>query len=373
MKKNNVHTNDIKPDAIKTDVNRPDANKSDSVKPDAFKPGAVKPEENYTQFMEECVLPYILPRREECYLSRETGRQIYCAFYTAGECCPEQCTEADERDKNVSGIILIAHGFSETADKYFEVIYYFLKAGYHVCIPEHCGHGRTYRLIKEDPSLVHTDSWQRYVDDLGFIAESAKSHWRQKLPLFLFAHSMGGGIGAALAAQKPHLFDRVLLTSPMIRPLTGGVPWSVTRLIVSVMCALGREKSYVIGQHAYDGKETFEESCATSYARWDWYQNKIASEPLYQTCAASYGWLREAIRLNRFLIREAWKQTEVPVLLVQAEHDTAVSNKQQELFAEKLPASAGIVCIPGTKHEIFRSDDETVLRYMDRVLEFLSL
>ncbi|MCD7862886.1 MAG: alpha/beta hydrolase [Lachnospiraceae bacterium] len=349
MKKNDVHTNDIKPDAI-------------------------KPEENYTQFMEECILPYILSRREECYLSREAGRQIYCAFYTAGECPPKQHTEADEREKDVSGIILISHGFGETADKYFEMIYYFLKAGYHVCIPEHCGHGRSYRLTKEDPCLIHTDRWQRYVDDLSFIAKSAKSRWQQcpRLPLFLFAHSMGGGIGAALAAQKPHLFDRVLLTSPMIRPLTGDVPWPVTKLIVSVMCALGREKCYVIGQHAYDGKETFQESCATSFARWAWYKNKTDSEPLYQTCAASYGWLREAVRLNRFLMREAWKQTEAPVLLIQAEQDTAVSKEQQDLFAEKLTASAGIVCIPGTKHEIFRSDDETVRRYMDRVLKFLS-
>ncbi|MCD8380184.1 MAG: alpha/beta hydrolase [Lachnospiraceae bacterium] len=349
MKKNDVHTSDIKPDAI-------------------------KPEENYMRFMEECVFPYILPRREECYLSREAGRQIYCAFYTAGECCSEQRTEADERDKNVSGIILIAHGFSETADKYFEVIYYFLKAGYHVCIPEHCGHGRTYRLVKEDSSLIHTDSWQRYVDDLGFAAESAKSYWQQnsERPFFLFAHSMGGGIGVALAAQKPHLFDRVLLTSPMIRPLTGGVPWSVTKLIVSVMCTLGKEKSYVIGQHVYDGKETFEESCATSYARWAWYKNKIDSEPLYQTCAASFGWLREAIRLNRFLIRDAWRQIKVPVLLIQAEEENVVSKEQQEVFVKKLTASADIVCIPGTKHEIFRSDDETVRRYMDRVLEFLS-
>ncbi len=334
----------------------------------------IKPEENYTQFMEECVLPYILSRREECYLSREAGRQIYCAFYTAGECPPEQHTEADECDKDVSGIILISHGFGETADKYFEMIYYFLKAGYHVCIPEHCGHGRSYRLTKEDPCLIHTDRWQRYVDDLSFVAESAKKHWQQlpRLPLFLFAHSMGGGIGAALAAQKPHLFDRVLLTSPMIRPLTGGVPWPVTKLIVSVMCALGREKCYVIGQHAYDGKETFQESCATSFVRWTWYKNKTDSEPLYRTCAASYGWLHEAVRLNRFLMRVAWKQTEVPVLLIQAEQDTAVSKEQQELFVRKLPASAEIVCIPGTKHEIFRSDDETVRRYMDRVLKFLS-
>ncbi len=349
MKKNDVHINDIKPEET-------------------------KPEENYAQFMEKCVLPYVLPRREECYLSREEGRRIYCAFYTAGGISPKP--GADSPDADVQGIILIAHGFGETADKYFEVVYYFLKAGYHVCIPEHCGHGRTYRLVGEDPYLIHMDSWQRYVDDLSFVAKAARNHWKQspELPLYLFAHSMGGGIGAALAAQKPRLFRKVLLMSPMIRPRTGGVPWPVTKLIVFVMCALGREKSYVIGQHGYDGRETFEDSCATSCARWTWYKNKIDGEPLYQTCAASYGWLREAVRLNRFLMRDGWKQTEAPVLLLQAEKETVVSKEQQERFVKKLAASADVRIerIPGAKHEIFRSDDETVNHYINVILEFFS-
>ncbi|MCD7806146.1 MAG: alpha/beta hydrolase [Lachnospiraceae bacterium] len=324
--------------------------------------------------MEERVLPYILPRREERYLSREAGQQIYCAFYTAGDGFAKP--DEDRPDADVRGILLIAHGFTETADKYFEVIYYFLKAGYHVCIPEHCSHGRTYRLAGEDLSLIHTDSWQRYVDDLSFVAESAKSYWQQlpELPLFLFAHSMGGGIGAALAAQKPRLFYKAILTSPMIRPLTGGVPWPVAKLIVYVMCALGREKSYVIGQHAYDGRETFQKSCATSYVRWAWYKEKTDAEPLYQTCAASYGWLREAARLNRFLMRDGWKRMEAPVLVVQAEKETVVSKEQQKLFVKKLAASVSVRMeqIPGAKHEIFRSDDETVSRYMNVILEFLS-
>ncbi|MCC8137203.1 MAG: alpha/beta hydrolase [Clostridiales bacterium] len=321
------------------------------------------PEENYNRFIEEHVLPYILPRREERYLNREPERPIYCAFYTADG--PD--THAPEA---VRGIILISHGFTETADKYFEVIYYFLKAGYHVCIPEHCGHGRSYRLVGEDLSLVYTDSWQRYVDDLSFIAKSAKSRWSQEpqLPLFLFAHSMGGGIGAALAAQEPQLFRRILLSSPMIRPCTGSVPWPAAKLIVNVMCRLGREKSYVIGQHGYNGKETFEECFATSRSRWAWYKAKTDAEPLYQTYAASYGWLREAIRLNRFLIKDAWKQITAPVLLIQAADENVVSKKQQELFVRKLDAR--LVRIPGAKHEIFRSDDKTVERYIQGCLKF---
>ena len=45
---------------------------------------------------------------------------------------------------------------TEAAPKYDEMIYYFLKAGYHVNMPEHMGHGQRYRLTA-DPSLVHID------------------------------------------------------------------------------------------------------------------------------------------------------------------------------------------------------------------------
>ncbi len=359
----------------------------------------MRPEENYPKFMEKQVLPCILPCREERYLLREPGRKTYCAFYTAdlhknesrmeknggesgaessmediGGCSAQSCAEGDRNAANepdaAKGIILISHGFTETADKYFEAIYYFLRAGYHVCIPEHCGHGRSYRLVEDDLSLVHTDSWQRYVKDLSFAAHAAKKHWTRDLPLYLFAHSMGGGVGAALAAREPELFDRVVLSSPMIRPLTGGVPWLVTKGIVAAMCLSGRERSYVIGQHAYDGTEIFEMGFATSPARYAWYREKTDTEPLFQMYGASYGWLREAIRLNQFLMKEAWKQITAPVLLIQAGNETVVSNRAQAEFVRKL-MRVRFIKIPGAKHEIFRSDDETLERYLKCILSML--
>ncbi|MCD8325577.1 MAG: alpha/beta hydrolase [Lachnospiraceae bacterium] len=345
----------------------------------------MKPEDHYPAYMEEHVLPYILPRREEQLLFREPGKQIYCAFYTSGVSVDSRKQGSLEQ---CNGIILISHGFTETADKYFEVIYYFLRQGFHVCIPEHCGHGRSYRLTDGDLSLVHIDRWQRYVDDLAFTARAAQNYWKQPLPLFLYAHSMGAGIGAALAAQKPHLFQRILLSSPMIRPSTGNVPWIATKAIVTFTCVIGKEHDYVIGQHAYDGTETFETSCATSPARYAWYREKTNAEPLFQMSGASYGWLREAIRLNKYLMNDAWKNIPAPVLLIQAEKDTSVSKGQQEKFIRKLarakktagkPSSSRtvpqkpsvrFVRIPGAKHELYRADDKTLAKYFKGCLKW---
>ncbi|MCD8069179.1 MAG: alpha/beta hydrolase [Lachnospiraceae bacterium] len=334
--------------------------------------------------MEKIILPYILPRRQEQLLFREPGKQIYCAFYTSGN----SNGQGQEPSGQCNGIILISHGFTETADKFFEVIYYFLRHGFHVCIPEHCGHGRSYRLTDGDLSLVHIDRWQRYADDLEFTARAAKNYWKQPFPLFLYAHSMGAGVGAALAAQKPHLFQRIILSSPMIRPGTGSVPWIVAKAIVTFMCAIGKEQDYVIGQHAYDGRETFETSCATSPTRYAWYRAKTDTESLFRMSGASYGWLREAFRLNKYLMKNAWKNISAPVLVIQAEKDTTVSKEQQEEFIRKLAAAkravgkhsssetvrekslTRFVRIPGTKHEIYRSDDKTTAKYFKGCLNW---
>lgn len=111
-----------------------------------MKNGILK-EQDYQEQMEHVVEPYLHSKERELWLEREHGKQIYVRCYQA---------------KKARGVVLISHGFTETSEKYKELIYYFLRGGYHVYIPEHCGHGRSYRLV-EDPSLVHVDSYKRYV------------------------------------------------------------------------------------------------------------------------------------------------------------------------------------------------------------------
>ena len=143
------------------------------------------------------------------------------------------------------GVVVISHGFTEGAPKYEEMIYYFLQAGYHVYMPEHMGHGQSYRLTV-DSSLVHIDIWKRYVRD--FLKVCHKNQKGTSRAALVLAHSMGGAIGVIAAAWEPALFHKVILSSPMIKPLTGGVPWPLTVLIANAECLLGKGRVYVLGQ-----------------------------------------------------------------------------------------------------------------------------
>lgn len=318
----------------------------------------VLPEEGYRERMKGVVEPYLAERKTEGYCEREAGKRI---FYIR---CLADCPR---------GIAVISHGYTETAEKHLENIYYFLQGGYHVFMPEHCGHGRSYRLCsdKGDLSLVHVDDYRRYMEDLLFVSRMASREF-PGLPILLYGHSMGGGIAAAAAAREPELFSKLVLSSPMIRPNSAPIPWFLACLTAKAFCMAGKEEQYLMGNHAYDGLEQFSKSAAVSKARFDYYQEKRKREPLFQMSAASYGWLWQTARLDRYLQRKAWRRMVCPVLVFQAEDEAYVSKKEQERFVRKLsrrrPGNARLIRVYGAKHEIFNSGTEILKRYWQKIL-----
>lgn len=57
---------------------------------------------------------------------------------------------------------------------------------------------------------------------------------------------------------------------------------------------------------------------------------------MFLPAGISYGWLRQAARLNRYLQKQAWRRITCPVLVFQAENETYVSQKEQVRFVRKL-------------------------------------
>lgn len=316
-------------------------------------------DEYFAEFMEDTAEPYLARRRSEFRIPRGADGTLYCVRYDADDAV---------------GTVLLSHGFTETAEKYLEIIYYFVKHGYNVVQPEHCGHGRSYRLVK-DLSLVHIDRYERYVQDLLAAAGAARKAF-PGLPLYLYGHSMGGGIAAAALAERSEWFERAVLSSPMIQPLTNPFPWTAAKLLAKLLCRSGKAEQYVPGGHPYDGNERFEDSASTSRERYDYYQKKRGAEPLFQMNAASCGWLNEAAKLNRYLLREGLGRIRTPALLFQAENDAFVSPKAQDRFVEKVNGAGKTtiekIRVDGTKHEIFNSGEQIVKEYWKRVFQFLA-
>ncbi len=323
-------------------------------------------EENYIHTMKREVEPWLDDRRTVLWENRGVGQSIYCERYLAD----------DPR-----GVVFISHGFKESATKYAESVWYFLHEGYHVYIMEHCGHGRSYRLV-DDLSLVHVDDYSRYIDDLLATAHTARRDvdmysGGSALPMYLYGHSMGGGIGIAAAAREPDLFDRIVLSSPMIRPLTGHYPYRVTAIGCAFLCRIGRSENYCPGFHPYEGPEDFETSASLSRPRFDYYQEIKAANRLFQLSAASIGWAHAAVRLDSEIMRHSVGEALAPMLIFQAWNDGSVSLEAQDRFVrernEKYPGSVTLKKLPGTKHEIYNSPDDAVKPFWDELFDFLSV
>lgn len=315
-------------------------------------------EHSYAQEMTQEVEPYLKEHLKEYWLDKSHGKQ-YCARYCDNE--------------SPKGIIIISHGFTESAEKFKELAWYFVKEGYCVYVPDHCGHGNSYRM-NDDSSLVHVDRWQRFTDDLTEIAKLAKSEYPEQ-KLYLFGHSMGGGIAAAEVALEPNLFDKVILSSPMICPKTGKMSIKTARAIANAACKLGLGDHYVIGQKKYDGKGIFEASAGTSRPRFDYYEDKREANEKLQTNAPSYSWLLEAARLNDYLQHVGWRNICIPVLIFQAETELWVDNTQMNDFVHKLrkarKCEVTALRMAGSRHEIYNSDEKMLSRYLNRIFTFL--
>ena len=104
---------------------------------------------------------------------------------------------------------MISHGFSEFAEKYNEVIYYFLQHGCSVYILEHRGHGYSEREVSDDQKVYIRD-FEDYIKDLDCFMK--KMNYRMERHRILFAHSMGGAVAARYIEEHPKVFERAILS-----------------------------------------------------------------------------------------------------------------------------------------------------------------
>ena len=303
--------------------------------------------------MEKIVVPKLSKVKEMGFYNTKDSKRLYY----------EKFINPDEK-----AVVVISHGFCEFAEKFEEVIYYFFCKGYSVYIPEYRGHGKSDREV-DDLSKVYVEDFNEYVSDFaGFVSEIVKKE-RGDNKYILYAHSMGGAIGALVLEQYPHLFDCAILTSPMLKMKYDGMP-EIAAWFLRIYAALFPVgKKYVPGQRAFDGQREADYGCCTSGARYEYIFRKREKNERYRMNGATYGWSVGAMNGVRKLQREA-KRVDIPVLLLQADNDMVVDNKGQNKFA-KANKNVILIKIPNSRHEIYGSDYNTIKWYYEVIWKFL--
>ncbi len=315
--------------------------------------------EAYASEMNSLVLPFLKEAGKSGIFERVSGQPLYYEHYST---------------KDPRAVLVLVHGFTEGVGKYKEMVYYFLRDGLDVWLLQQREHGRSYRSTS-DPALVYVEDYHDLVEDLNcFITNVVRNDpVAASLPLFLFGHSMGGGVSACLLSSHPELADKAVLSSPMLQMSSGNTPVWAANLYASLIIFLGKGRMYLPGAKPFSGDYDFENSCATSPERYAWWLEETKAHPEYQMNVCSVRTAQQFLRLTQAATsEEACKKVRVPVLLLQAGKDDLVGAEGQETFIKRIGSLGTLKKFPDAKHEIYRSEDKTLQAYLDEVLAFLA-
>ncbi len=310
-------------------------------------------EEGFRQQMHRQAEPYL---RRCCRSGRFTSFDGTWIFY---------CAYVPQHPK---ASIVISHGFTEFAEKYNEMVFYFLQAGYAVFLPEHRGHGRSQRVLR-NMDKVYVKSFAHYVRDLHIFVHKIVKPYQNEI--MLFAHSMGGAIGALYLQRYPDDFKKAVLSSPMIQMNVKGMPYDAAMLTAYICRALGFGRAYAAGQHGFRAKPRFERSSCLSLERYLYAHEKRLKNWRCQTSGASYGWVCAAREASRYVQDNGnIARIHIPVLVFAAGREHMVNTDEICRFAGKLK-NARLVWMLDARHEIFNGKEQMRMQFYQELFAFL--
>ncbi|MEA3286542.1 MAG: alpha/beta hydrolase [Candidatus Marinimicrobia bacterium] len=108
------------------------------------------------------------------------------------------------------GIVIITHGVAEHSGRYAHVAQSLVEGGYTVVGFDLRGHG------KSSGKRNYINSFQDHLNDLGTVIIRTKASF-PKLPIFLFGHSMGGGIVTLFTIERHPAAKGILLSGPSVK------------------------------------------------------------------------------------------------------------------------------------------------------------
>lgn len=256
--------------------------------------------------------------------------------------------------------VVLLQGRTEYIEKYYETIVELRSRGYAVAAFDWRGQGLSDRALA-DRHKGHVRDFGEYHRDLDCVLEN----FIQKDPDFpepyiVMAHSMGGHIAVRYLHDRPTMFSRAVLCSPMAYINTAPLPNFIARVIANVGSAMGLTESYVPGGKAYtrDG-EPFAGNLLTGDAqRFARNADMLDDNPELALGSATIGWLHGALRSIDMVMDPAYGAAiTCPAILFYGAQEQVSSPEKQSLLASQM-GQCQAVCINDARHEILQETDD---------------
>ncbi len=311
-----------------------------------------------TQFP-NVILPYFLNSTKEGYLVGTNKHRLYYR-------------EMSDHQKRKCLVIL--PGRSEPIMKYAEVFYDLstkLQASgnnHHIFLLDHRGQGRSSR---EGITLQvgHVKDFNEYVNDLRMFVENIVKPSRCH-GVSVLAHSMGAAIALKYFDSYPDTFDRMILSSPMLKIQTKPYPYLVAKAIVAANVLRGKEKEYAPGQGDHNPLARFEDNKFTSSPErfrmaqnmYVWFQDTVLG-------GTSNNWILEVMK-ETAEIRKNYSKVHIPLHVFTAGTELYSELEEMQKLCNKA-MDCKLTNFPTSKHEIFMDRDENRNLAIEHTLEIL--
>ncbi len=270
--------------------------------------------------------------------------------------------------KNCRGSIVIVHGLSEFTEKFYELTYYLMQQGYNVFVYDQRGHGNSQRMTQKR-DLLHVDCFEDYVKDLDCFIDTVVTPISD-VPLYLYAHSMGGGIAALYLSKHGNKIKKAVLSAPMFRPNVKNVNPTVARWgVKTAMVFVGKKRQFPLS-HEFNPEAKYKPEFDDSRTRFEHYMTLRRNNENYQTTPMSFGWVCASLDLlSRVLSRRVVKRITTPILLLSGDRDRVVELEPQYKFAQKCETCC-LKRFPNATHSLLTSCESLMQEILQSVLAF---
>ena len=255
------------------------------------------------------------------------------------------------------GTVCLFGGRTEFIEKYFETISDLRQRGYAVATMDWRGQGGSSRALR-NKFKGHVENFTQYESDLGlFMDEIVLPDCPP--PYYALAHSMGGNILLRVACNRDCWFERMVLSSPMIR-LGGNAPsLGLMDTLSQLAVFFGLGDLYVPGgKDDASNTEAYDGNVLTSDRR-RYGRNRLILEaaPALGLGSPTIAWVQAASASMKVINSFGFPpQVHVPLLMLSAGEDKVVSNQAIDELAMQLRAGSRIV-IDGARHELLQEKD----------------
>lgn len=256
----------------------------------------------------------------------------------------------------LKGTVTILQGRAEFIEKYFETVEDLRSRGFAVVAFDWRGQGGSERLI-ENRRRGYVDSFREYIRDVVAVLEQV-SLPDCPGPHFGLAHSTGGLVTLLGHQRLRTVFDRVVLTAPLIGLGRMGPSQKIVGPLAGLLTATGfAEVPLRLTETRPDVNRFTDNRLTHDDARFARTEAVFKAAPELDTGPATIGWLNAACRAMK-IVRDYdfAPQVSLPMLFVAAGGDEVVSSPATEELAARMRA-AGYVEIPGARHELMMEAD----------------